>query len=189
MAASIGCERRGSMVKHAVLPAADLTPAGGALALAHGGPLGSRSERWAACAGGPSEMPPKTLVPLRLAMQAPESIALLGRMFDLFEQQRSGGDERTGEQPALNHAIRRTRGLRFRALPRELYPNGATFFSRGMRPPSGSLPYAVHNNWITGFEAKRSRFEEHAMWLMRTAPETAPYTCISTALHASPPDS
>ena len=120
-------------------------------------------------------------------MQAPESIALLGRMFDLFEQQRSGGDERTGEQPALNHAIRRTRGLRFRALPRELYPNGATFFSRGMRPPSGSLPYAVHNNWISGFEAKRSRFEEHAMWLMPTRPEM-PYTCISTALHATPPD-
>ena len=119
---------------------------------------------------------------------APESIALLGRMFDLFEQQRSGGDERTGEQPALNHAIRRTRGLRFRALPRELYPNGATFFSRGMRPSSGSLPYVVHNNWISGYEAKRSRFEEHAMWLMRTTPET-PYTCISTALHATPPDS
>jgi len=129
----------------------------------------------------------KTPVVPRLAMQAPESIALLGRMFDLFEQQRSGGDERTGEQPALNHAIRRTRGLRFRALPRELYPNGATFFSRGMRPPSGSLPYAVHNNWISGFEAKRSRFEEHAMWLMPTRPEM-PYTCISTALHATPPD-
>ena len=119
-------------------------------------------------------------------MQAPESIALLGRMFDLFEQQRSGGDERTGEQPALNHAIRRTHGLRFRALPRELYPNGATFFSRGMRPPSAALPYAVHNNWIAGFEAKRRRFEEHAMWLTRTTPET-PYTCVSTALHATPP--
>ena len=118
-------------------------------------------------------------------MQAPESIALLGRMFDLFEQQRSGGDERTGEQPALNHAIRRTHGLRFRALPRELYPNGATFFSRGMRPPPATLPYAIHNNWIAGFEAKRRRFEEHAMWLTRTTPET-PYTCVSTALHATP---
>jgi hypothetical protein len=135
----------------------------------------------------PPEISLKTPVVPRLVMQAPESIALLGRMFDLFEQQRSGGDERTGEQPALNHAIRRTRGLRFRALPRELYPNGATFFSRGMRPPSGSLPYAVHNNWISGFEAKRSRFEEHAMWLMPTRPEM-PYTCISTALHATPPD-
>ena len=32
----------------------------------------------------------------------------------------------SGEQPALNHAIRHTRGLRFRVLPRPLYPNGAT---------------------------------------------------------------
>ena len=151
------------------------------------GPL-YHSEGLASCHAShrPGALPPKTLVSPRLAMQAPESIALLGRMFDLFEQQRSGGDERTGEQPALNHAIRRTHGLRFRALPRELYPNGATFFSRGVRPHSAALPYAVHNNWIAGFEAKRRRFEEHAMWLTRTTPET-PYTCVSTALHATPP--
>jgi hypothetical protein len=139
---------------------------------------------------------------------APQATALLERMFALFEQQRRNGDERTGEQPALNHAIRRTPGLRYRLLPRGLYPNGAAFFSRGLRPPADEpLPYAIHNNWISGFEvrrgalsglgararlmwplprrqAKRSRFEQHALWLTRYTTEGAPTACITTALHA-----
>ena len=77
------------------------------------------------------------------------------------------GDHRTGEQPALNYALRRVDGLRFRTLPRALYPNGASYFDRGVRPATkGERPYIVHNNWISGLAPKRARFERHAMWLV-----------------------
>ena len=76
------------------------------------------------------------------------------------------GDHRTGEQPALNYAIRRVEGLRFRTLPRALYPNGASYFDRDIRPAKGQRPYIVHNNWISGLAPKRERFERHAMWLV-----------------------
>ena len=107
---------------------------------------------------------------------------------------RVAGDHRTGEQPALNYAIRRVAGLRFRTLPRALYPNGAAYFDRGIRPADGQLPYIVHNNWISGLSAKRARFERHAMWLAlggagggegAGVEPARPGACVATALHAS----
>ena len=73
---------------------------------------------------------------------------------------------RSGEQPALNYALRRTAGLSYRILPRELYPNGATYFMRGIRPPGSVGPVIVHNNWMRGAEGKRARFEQHGMWFL-----------------------
>ena len=73
---------------------------------------------------------------------------------------------RSGEQPALNYALRRTAGLSYRILPRELYPNGATHFMRGIRPPGSVGPMIVHNNWMRGAEGKRARFEQHGMWFL-----------------------
>ena len=73
---------------------------------------------------------------------------------------------RSGEQPALNYALRRTPGLSYRILARDLYPNGAAYFVRGIRPPGSNGPVIVHNNWMRGAEGKRARFEQHGMWFV-----------------------
>ena len=73
---------------------------------------------------------------------------------------------RPGEQPALNYALRRTPGLSYRLLARDLYPNGAAYFVRGIRPAGPAGPVIVHNNWMRGAEGKRARFEQHGMWFV-----------------------
>ena len=89
--------------------------------------------------------------------------ALLDGMFAQMEVMRKQ-DERIGEQPVLNFVLHRTPGLRWRVLPRDEYPNGASYFVRRKWP--AALPVIVHNNWLAGYKKKRARFERHGMWLL-----------------------
>ena len=56
-------------------------------------------------------------------------------MFERMAWQRTHVDARLGEQPALNHALRRVAGLKYLLLDRTPYPNGNAFFLRGVRTP------------------------------------------------------
>ena len=125
--------------------------------------------------------------------------AFLHAMFARMAWQRQHVDERLGEQPALNYALRRTEGLRFRLLERSRYPNGNTFFVHRVHPPTkgaGGGVVLVHNNWIAGDEPKVARWKEHGLWLL-AEPERrrergrgveveerteGPPRCIATAL-------
>ena len=95
--------------------------------------------------------------------------ALLDGMFAQSQVMRKQ-DERIGEQPVLNFVLHRTPGLRWRVLPRDEYPNGASYFVRRKWP--AALPVIVHNNWLAGYKKKRARFERHGMWLL--GPATRP---------------
>ena len=102
--------------------------------------------------------------------------ALLDGMFAQMEVMRKQ-DERIGEQPVLNFVLHRTPGLRWRVLPRDEYPNGASYFVRRKWP--AALPVIVHNNWLAGYKKKRARFERHGMWLL--GPNDAP-ECVEAAI-------
>ena len=125
--------------------------------------------------------------------------AFLHAMFARMAWHRQHVDERLGEQPALNYALRRTEGLRYRLLERSRYPNGNTFFVHRVHPPTkgaGGGVVIVHNNWIAGDEPKVARWKEHGLWLL-AEPERrrergrgveveerteGPPRCIATAL-------
>jgi len=47
-----------------------------------------------------------------------------------------------------------------RLLPRERYPNGLTYFERGLKVQAR----LVHNNWLAETAAKVRRFEENGLW-------------------------
>ena len=82
---------------------------------------------------------------------AARASAFLEAMFARMAWQREHVDERLGEQPALNYALRRTAGLRYALLERALYPNGNAFFVRRVWPARGTGDVVlVHNNWIAG---------------------------------------
>lgn len=56
-------------------------------------------------------------------------------------------------------------------------------------PPYTHTPLHIlthHTHLYTPSQAKRARFEQHAMWLTRES--ATPSACVSTALHATPPD-
>ena len=109
---------------------------------------------------------------------------LLERMFRQFERQVAAGKLRMGEQPALNYELRhQTLGLKYAILPRTLYPNGATYFTRALRPKGGLSPYVVHNNWLSGAAAKQARFEAHGMWWL-TRDEVTPFPHMTRPVFA-----
>lgn len=135
------------------------------------------------CDGATGECAPEVCGGFYWLRPGGASEALLEGMFALFERQ---ADERTGEQPALNYMLRRTPRLRHAVLDRALYPNGASFFTRGLRPPPPQTPVIVHNNWLRGAEAKRARFERHGLWLLADGEQPrAPPRCIATAVRAA----
>jgi hypothetical protein len=94
------------------------------------------------------------------------AVALLENLFDRMAWQRANVDARVGEQPALNVVLRRTTGLTYRILPRELYPNGRAYFERQIWPSRRRQPVIVHNNWIAGFGPKVERFRQGGLWLL-----------------------
>ena len=120
-----------------------------------------------------------------LLRSRPESKAaeMLEAMFERMAWQRTHVDARLGEQPALNHALRRVAGLKYLLLDRTSYPNGNAFFLRGVRTRGASPPVLVHNNWIAGYEPKVARFKQHGLWLVAptSAGADAPQ-CMQTAI-------
>lgn len=119
-----------------------------------------------------------------LRAQGGRSVAFLQAMFERMAWQRAHIDERLGEQPALNFVLHRTAGLTYQILDRKLYPNGNTFFARGLLPGRETRgPVIVHNNWLAGDEPKVQRWKEHGMWLLAETPTHAAATdCMHTAL-------
>jgi len=113
------------------------------------------------------------------------AIALLEALFARMAWQREHVDERIGEQPALNYVLRRTAGVRYKVLSRQLYPNGNGYFVHRVRPPRGTQPVIVHNNWIGGYGPKRERFVQHGFWFLPPGPagdDDDPRQCIHAAV-------
>ena len=76
----------------------------------------------------------------------------------------SQSNHRSTEQWAFNVALGDAE-LRWQQLPLESFPNGAAYFTHGLRPAGGEDPFIVHNNWIRGAANKEARFRQHKMWL------------------------
>ena len=72
-----------------------------------------------------------------LLRAGPPATALLEALFARMSWQREQVDRRIGEQLALNVVLRRTPGVLFEVLSRELYPNGNAYFVRQIWPPHG----------------------------------------------------
>ena len=141
--------------------------------------------------GGVGACAPEACSGFYLAVPGAAPEAFFGSLFATFDDLKGRGDAREGEQPALNYLLPRLLLPRapppapppagsspaaspapfFHLLPRDLYPNGAAYFARGMRPPPDCRgkrppPFIVHNNWMRGAEPKQARFEAHGMWLL-----------------------
>lgn len=101
-------------------------------------------------------------------------------MFARFEAQPSLS---VTEQPVLNFVLYRASDLQWSLLPRAPYPNGASFFTRGLRPKSPALPWLIHNNWARGAQTKKNRFEDYGLWLLN-----ARGRCMATAVAARRPN-
>jgi hypothetical protein len=89
------------------------------------------------------------------------AISFVTRVQALIAQRK---DSRSTEQWAFNVALDDPR-LRWELLPRADFPNGAMYFTHGLRPIGGGAPLIVHNNWLRGAANKEARFKKHDMWL------------------------
>ena len=65
---------------------------------------------------------------------------------------------RATEQWAFNAALNENDGgegaMAWSLLPLPEFPNGAQYFTHGVRPKHQKNPYIVHNNWLRGGAAK-----------------------------------
>ena len=91
----------------------------------------------------------------------PAAISFVEKVQGLIASQ---PNPRATEQWAFNAALREPT-LSWQMLPLDIFPNGAAYFTHGLRPAGGGLPFVVHNNWLRGASNKEARFRKHAMWL------------------------
>lgn len=73
-----------------------------------------------------------------------------------------------GDESCINEVISKGR-VPVSFFPRELFPNGQDYFTKGMR----ARAVLVHNNFIRGLDQKVARFKLHGLWLVGAGPRRA----------------
>ena len=69
-------------------------------------------------------------------------------------------DREKNDQHAFNHIMKSSSVSSFRKLSREEYPNGAMYFSHGLKDKAKM----VHCNYLPTTSEKVQRFKDHNMW-------------------------
>jgi hypothetical protein len=70
------------------------------------------------------------------------------------------------DQILLNHYIENSYKTNYTPLPRNLFPNGKTYYELENKDILRKYAYILHNNWMVGIETKMSKFKEEGYWYL-----------------------
>lgn len=70
------------------------------------------------------------------------------------------------DQILLNYFIDGAYKTNYKPLPRELFPNGKTYYELENKEKLKDTAYIIHNNWMIGIETKMNKFKEEGLWYL-----------------------
>lgn len=70
------------------------------------------------------------------------------------------------DQILLNYYVDGAYKTNYKPLPRELFPNGKTYYELGNKEELKKTAYIVHNNWMIGIGPKIDKFKEEGYWYL-----------------------
>lgn len=74
------------------------------------------------------------------------------------------------DQILLNHYIEGPYKTNYKPLPRDLFPNGKTYYELldidKSKEELKNNSYIVHNNWMVGIETKMNKFKDEGYWYL-----------------------
>jgi hypothetical protein len=70
------------------------------------------------------------------------------------------------DQILLNYYIEGSYKTNYKPLPRELFPNGKTYYELEYKDKLRETAYILHNNWMVGMETKIQHFKDENLWYL-----------------------